>query len=174
MLGLPRMKKEYQCASCQKSVFRYDCQLKKTLIVYCSKACVGASKRNGSTLQCKNCGNKFYRRFAEQDIGERVNQFCSNECYFDHRTDHIKPTTYKKIVSRHAHRIIAEQIIGRPLREGEVIHHVDGNKHNNHPSNLALMPDQSTHMKMHSKRNPNKGIEKYLVLNLAQQALTLI
>ena len=174
MIESLRMKTEFKCASCGTSVFRYDCQLKKTRTVYCSKACVGASKRNGSTLDCQHCGKQFYRRFGEQDIGERINQFCSKECYGDHRAATIKATTYKKIVARHAHRIIAEEIIGRPLREGEVIHHVDGNKHNNHPINLALMPDQSTHMKMHSKRNPNKGIEKYLVLNLAAQPLTLI
>lgn len=31
-----------------------------------------------------------------------------------------------------------ERILGRPLREGENVHHIDGDKANNEPSNLEL------------------------------------
>ena len=32
---------------------------------------------------------------------------------------------------------------------GEVVHHMDENKHNNHPSNLAVLPSQAFHAKVH-------------------------
>lgn len=60
----------------------------------------------------------------------------------------IKSETYRKIHGRHIHRVIAEQMIGRPLLKGEIVHHIDGNKHNNDPANLQVMT-QSEHMRLH-------------------------
>ena len=59
-----------------------------------------------------------------------------------------KPSTYKKLYNRHEHRVIAEAMIGRPLEKGEIVHHKDGNKHNNSPSNLEVIT-QSEHVKIH-------------------------
>lgn len=36
------------------------------------------------------------------------------------------------------HRLIAAQTIGRPLTKDEVVHHIDGDKRNNSPGNLAI------------------------------------
>ena len=60
--------------------------------------------------------------------------------------------TYRKYLGRHEHRRVAEQKLGRPLRAGEVVHHIDGNKQNNAPSNLAILPSQSVHAQLHSRR----------------------
>lgn len=37
------------------------------------------------------------------------------------------------------HRLVAEEKIGRPLRDGEQVHHVDGDKTNNDPRNLDVV-----------------------------------
>lgn len=50
-----------------------------------------------------------------------------------------KRTTYKKFMGRHEHRVVMEGIIGRKLTRRDVVHHKDGNIHNNDPSNLELM-----------------------------------
>jgi hypothetical protein len=47
------------------------------------------------------------------------------------------------------HRVVAEQTIGRPLLPTEQVHHKDGNKQNNHPDNLQVMPSQFHHRVMH-------------------------
>ena len=48
------------------------------------------------------------------------------------------------------HDLIMSAIIGRPLAPDEVVHHIDGNKLNNDPRNLALMT-RAEHTRLHSK-----------------------
>lgn len=62
------------------------------------------------------------------------------------------------------HRLVLGWKIGRPLQEKEIGHHLDGDRLNNHPSNLALCRDAKDHLKHHlevsdrmKKHNPAEG-----------------
>lgn len=46
---------------------------------------------------------------------------------------------------RRLHRILAEQVLGRPLLPGEVVHHKDGDCTNNQVANLIVLPSQRYH-----------------------------
>lgn len=61
--------------------------------------------------------------------------------------------TYTKTYGRHTHRIVAEQILGRPLKPGEVVHHIDRNKRNNNPDNLMVFASQADHVKWHKEHD---------------------
>lgn len=57
--------------------------------------------------------------------------------------------TYVKEYSRHAHRVAMERKLGRKLKPGEVVHHIDGNKRNNDPENLMLFASIAEHSRYH-------------------------
>lgn len=66
------------------------------------------------------------------------------------RIPEVKATTYRKLFGRHEHRVVAEGLLGRPLRSDEHVHHIDQNKHNNAPENLLVLP-ASDHLALHAK-----------------------
>lgn len=49
------------------------------------------------------------------------------------------------------HRVVIEAKIGRKLKKGEQVHHIDHNKLNNHPSNLEVTKSRKYHLFLHRK-----------------------
>ena len=65
-----------------------------------------------------------------------------NELKYEYRAKKVKG---KRIDMQ---RYVMEQVLGRPLDKNEIVHHIDGNKLNNDPSNLQIMT-KAEHVKLH-------------------------
>lgn len=56
---------------------------------------------------------------------------------------------YRNKGQKGLHVILAERAIGKSLPKGAVVHHVNGDKSDNTPSNLVICPSSSYHALLH-------------------------
>lgn len=73
----------------------------------------------------------------------------------------VKPNGYVEYTrgehkGRSVHVVTMEQRIGRRLKPDEVVHHIDGDRSNNNPNNLALMT-RSAHARLHRREDALAG-----------------
>lgn len=64
---------------------------------------------------------------------------------YERRPDHPHGSKHGSYVA--VHRLVMEAKIGRYLRPGEVVDHIDGDRLNNDPSNLRLFPTNGAHLR---------------------------
>ena len=165
-----------KCDYCGKAFNKKPSKIKAKN--YCCKEHRHADKY--VILTCETCGKKFERLLAG-GVYEHI--FCSRECarpYLSHkfseydkannpvsmtpdrkqklRISHLGKgagKTYTKTFGRHTHRIVAEQMLGRPLKPGEVVHHINEDKRDNRPENLMVFANQRLHAKWHVEHDGN-------------------
>ena len=119
--------------------------------------------RSRIAVICKQCGISFYR------WGGQIHaEFCSRKCACNsRRTKEFqsragkaggavkiklrgtgRKDTYVKYFGRHEHRVVMEKFLDRELKRNEIIHHIDGDTHNNNLENLKLLT-RAEHFNLH-------------------------
>lgn len=135
------------CSWCGKDLKRYQSELMANS--YCSREC-------RSKHLSKEHNPEGYRRHPHlSEFNVKVNpsrmNFEVRSKLRNARLGRGECKSYPKIFGRHAHRVAAEQALGRPLKKGEIVHHKDENKQNFEPDNLNVFPSQSEHAAFHQK-----------------------
>ena len=142
-----------KCETCGSEFERLPCQLKaKGSGRFCSTTCMWEWRRHGQTYTCTECGNAFYRRDGMQSkLKPGAKVFCCRDCYSAYRRKRMKGTSYQKAkgTHRHLHRVLAERALGRALRKGEVVHHINGDFRDHRIENLSVLPSQRDHAIIH-------------------------
>lgn len=117
---------------------------------WCSSECMYSAKDRKPTFICATCGEEKIRRKGVRNHGYDYSQkYCSPRCL------HIGQTNPDGVLDKNGyrliriggksvpeHRHIMEKIIGRPLSEGENVHHKNGNRLDNSAENLELWISQ--------------------------------
>lgn len=126
-----------------------SCRLEE---IECAGCGVIFTRNNGVKPNKRHCSQRCwisdYNRRNDDghaNKGSAVANASAGERGFDRRTT----DWYIKRDGRHEHRTVAEAVLGRELQPGEIVHHEDLNKLNNHPHNLIVFPSQSGHMIHH-------------------------
>lgn len=153
---------EAKCAYCGNVFLHKSSQERRC----CSRLCHAEIRRTrpkNTPRPCVVCGNIF-----TPARGRGGAKYCSKRCiwvdtkgpefnarigrqYADKQANTQRGSgtkTYVKLRGRHEHRVVAEAMLGRRLKPGEIVHHIDGNKKNNNHGNLKVMT-QSEHIREH-------------------------
>jgi predicted amidophosphoribosyltransferase len=128
--------------------------------------CSPAKVKAGEIRNCATCSAEFYvQRNVANDAERNAGKFCSRRCKYEAQRYKGKPEskwlhsagyvlvwcpTHPRATRGRVleHILVAEQMLGRPISRDEHVHHIDGNRQNNSPSNLTVVT-ASEHAKLH-------------------------
>lgn len=150
------MKQALSCDWCGKTIERYSCQIKAHN--FCSRGCAAAFSYKSQNPKGYN-ELRDYTGMSENmsNPNRRMNPTrMTKTVRAKIRESHLRlgqSKSYVKFFGVHEHRVVAEQMLGRPLRKGEIVHHVDRNKRNNVPENLMIFNNQAEHAAWHAKHD---------------------
>lgn len=143
--------------------------MRKAKCVICGKRFL--THRKTIKISCSiRCRSKRHRIAMAGRVGENSSNWKGGSCVIGGRKYIYMPLSdmlSKKRVHVNEARLIMSKIIGRKLKNGnnrEVVHHVDGNKLNNEPSNLLLMTN-SEHSRLHATK-PSVNTTKRRIFGL--------
>ena len=125
-------------------------------------------------LKCSLCGKEFKRiKWLHTQHQRRgcIKDYCSTKCKNKYQSishgcnwkgGRQKQGKYIAIwISKNKrireHRLVMEKKIGRKIRKGEVVHHINGNPTDNRIENLVLCKTHGEHTEKYHTQNRIKG-----------------
>lgn len=110
---------------------------------------------------CEHCGNEYAKRKSEAYWQYEERRFCSRPCADKGRRTTRVPNEEFKARYRQKklpggrrqleHRWVMEQVLGRPLRRDEQVHHINHDRLDNRPENLEVV-SSAEHGQRHTWR----------------------
>lgn len=141
------------CGNCSKTFFPPTKSQR-----FCSPRCFHTAMRSRVKVPCRTCGKIAVRYRSEYKRHPKV--FCSKSCAWKGpvnprwRNGVGVTAGYREFRGKnnrqYEHRRVMENKLRRPLKNGEVVHHVNQNKLDNRPENLIVFKSQKDHRLFHA------------------------
>lgn len=176
---------EIQCVICGKKLIVKRCQ--KNHIKTCSKKCCKENKKrrfvkfrtgrpwseewrkaqSGRIKRAYKEGRMKHMKSVWKQAGPRWSG--DNNPRWSEIIRHHSSRGYVFVkddrgIRRVEHRVVAERLLGRRLKQTEVIHHINEKKNDNRPENLYLFPSDYFH-KQHHGYVPTPLLKSNLIAN---------
>lgn len=123
-----------KCEHCGKEFARQKRLWKTRFCLDCKKA------------KCIVCGTDFVK--TGQQLAQGIGKYCSKKCESSDCVGRFMKSGYWCVQAKghpkayvnhyYEHILVMEKMLGRYLNDDEIVHHKDGNRLNNEPSNLEL------------------------------------
>ncbi len=110
-------------------------------------------------MKAQRIGEKWEKR-REREKWKRKYRIKTSDWYYAILYDWEHKSKDRGRVKEHI--LIMEDLIGRRLEDGEVVHHIDWNKLNNLPSNLRLMTKEEHHKLHYQERTIDKKTWRFI------------
>src|SRR3989344_6821878 len=146
-----------KCKICSKEFYAKPRHIKIGWGKYCSNKCKFKSQKNGTVVECNNCGKRLYRR--PKDFLKSISGlfFCNRSCHAIWRNKNVRigknhpnwltgASTYRKLLLEHTKELRCENC-NFPDERALVVHHKDSNRSNNVLANLELLCRNCHHIK---------------------------
>ena len=142
--------RDRKCLQCGRIFRPRQYQLDHGQGKFCSDAC--SKKSTVGRKQSKEWIDKRVESFKNSEYYKANKKGRDNPCFLEsYIRGGYRYVTDSNGVKIQEHRYVVELSLGRSLRRDEVVHHIDGDKHNNDLSNLMIV-NWSGHLKMHRSR----------------------
>lgn len=128
---------------CEKCGTEYHPWKKNKPSKYCSRACAPAGRQpTRPDCKCEHCGVLF------RPVNNFSQKYCSRKCYRDAGERFANKQGYAVVYDKEhstwpsgqvlEHRLVMAKKLGRKLEAHETVHHINGDKLDNSPSNLQI------------------------------------
>lgn len=107
-------------------------------------------KNFSETMRKVNPPQGIKKKFDSRDKDKKIRVWRDGYVFLyrpEHPSSRKIPPDFGYILE---HRLVMEAYLGRRIKKGEVIHHIDGNKSNNKLENLLLCERQRAHNQVHT------------------------